>query len=222
MNKAIQFMFDKPKWAHVGKTLKYALYVSTHPIDGFWDLTHEKRGSIAAANIIVLAMVLVEILRLTLTNFQFMVINMEFFNVITVAMRIILPLGLWTLANWGFTTLMDGKGRLHEIYMAMAYALTPYIIINAATIVLSQVITAQEGAVYYVLISFSVAWSGLLVLAAMMMVHDYSPAKAVLSSLLTIIGVGIIVFIFLLFFSLVSDAIAYFISLFKEIIFRLT
>ena len=36
------------------QSLKFALYCITHPFDGFWDLTHEKRGSIAAANTILI------------------------------------------------------------------------------------------------------------------------------------------------------------------------
>jgi hypothetical protein len=203
------------------ETLKYALYVSTHPLDGFWDLTHEKRGSLAAANVIVILTVLVEVLRSTLTNFQFITVNMEHFNVVIVILRVLLPLLLWTVGNWSLTTLMDGKGRLGDIYMATSYALTPYVIINAAMIVLSQLITKQEGAVYYVLISVSILWSAILILAAMMMIHDYSAAKAVFSSLLSLVAMGVMVFIFVMFFSLISDAVAYFVSLVKEILFRL-
>jgi hypothetical protein len=216
----MKYLNDKAWWRHVGKTLKYSLYVSTHPLDGFWDLTHEKRGSIAAANIIAATAVIVEVLRLTLTNFQFVTINMEYFNSIIVALRILLPIGLWTVANWSLTTLMDGKGRMFEIYMAVCYALTPYVIINVIMIVLSQFITFEEGAIYWVLAGFSALWTGLLILAAMMMVHDYSLVKTVLSSLLTIVGMGVMVFIFVIFFSLVSDAFAYFWSLYKEILFR--
>jgi hypothetical protein len=211
---------DKAWWTHLGKTLKYALYVSVHPLDGFWDLSHEKRGSLAAANVIVCAAVLVEILRLTLTSFQFVTINMEYFNAVIVAMRILLPVFLWTVANWSLTTLMDGKGRMGEIYMAVCYALTPYVIINAGIIVLSQFITFEEGAVYWVLAGFAMLWTGILILSAMMMVHDYSMIKTLLSSLLTVIGMGVMVFIFVVFFSLVSDAVAYFVSLYKEILFR--
>jgi hypothetical protein len=217
----MRYLNDKAWWRHVGKTLRYSLYVSTHPLDGFWDLTHEKRGSIAAANIIAAAAVIVEVLRLTLTNFQFVTINMEYFNSIIVAMRILLPIGLWTVANWSLTTLMDGKGRMFEIYMAVCYALAPYVLINIVMIVLSQFITFEEGAIYWVLAGFSALWTGLLILAAMMMVHDYSLVKTVLSSLLTIVGMGVMVFIFVIFFSLVSDAISYFISLYKEILFRI-
>jgi len=216
----MRYLVDKAWWQHFGKTLKYALYCCTHPLDGFWDLTHEKRGSIAAANLIVFLAVIIEIFRETLTSFLFVTINMEFFNAIIVVMRIILPIFLWTVANWGLTTLMDGKGKMHEIYMTMAYALTPWVIINAVMIVLSQFITFEEGAIYWVLAGFSALWMGMLVLAGMMMVHDYSLTKTLFSSLLTIIGMGIIVFVFVVFFSLVSDAIAYFVSLYKEIMFR--
>jgi len=217
----MKYLNDKAWWRHVGKTLRYALYVSTHPLDGFWDLTHEKRGSIAAANIIAAAAVIVEVLRLTLTNFQFVTINMEYFNSVIVALRILLPIGLWTVANWSLTTLMDGKGRMFEIYMGVCYALTPYVLINIVMIVLSQFITFEEGAIYWVLAGFSVLWTGLLILAAMMMIHDYSLVKTVLSSLLTVVGMGVMVFVFVIFFSLVSDAVAYFISLYKEILFRI-
>ena len=204
----------------MGKTLKYSLYVSIHPLDGFWDLSHEKRGSLAAANVILCAAVLVEIVRLTLTSFQFVTVNMEYFNAVIVALRIILPVFLWTVANWSLTTLMDGKGHMGAIYMAVCYALTPFVIINAAMILLSQFVTFEEGAVYWVLAGFAMLWTGILILAAMMMVHDYSMAKTLLSSLLTVIGMGIMVFIFVVFFSLISDAAAYFISLYKEILFR--
>jgi hypothetical protein len=211
-----------PWIAKVGRTLKYALYMPTHPFDGSWDLTHEGRGSIAAANIIVVLCLLEEIMRSTLTNFQFIDINMNDFNSIMVILRVLLPLALLVVANWSLTTLMDGKGKMFEIYMVTSYALTPYIIINFVTIIFSHFITADEGSLYYLLNTVSVIWSALLILAGMMQVHNYTPGKTVGSSLLTIIGMGIMVFIFLMFFTLISDAIAYFVSLYKEIVFRLS
>jgi hypothetical protein len=216
----MKYFVDRAWWEHVGKTLKYSLYTSTHPLDGFWDLTHEKRGSFAAANIIVAASVIIEVLRMTLTSFQFVRVNMENFNAVIVFMRILLPVFLWTLANWSLTTLMDGRGKMGEIYMAVAYALAPSVIINAVMIVLSQVLTFDESAVYWFFSGLSIGWTALLIIAGMMMVHDYSLVKTFLSSFLTVIGMGIIVFIFVIFFSLISDSIAYFVSLYKEILFR--
>lgn len=217
----MSYFTEKAWWLNLGKTLKYSLYTATHPLDGFWDLTHEKRGSVAAANIIVAAAALVEILRLTLTNFQFITVNMEYFNSVIVALQVLVPVFLWVVANWSLTTLMDGKGRMPEIYMGIAYALAPSVLINISMIILSQFITYDEGAIYRVLAGFSVIWTGILLLSAMMMIHDYSLVKTLLSSLLTVVGMGVLVFIFVVFFSLVSDAIAYFVSLYKEIMFRI-
>ena len=51
------------------QSLKFALYCITHPFDGFWDLTHEKRGSIAAANTILILTLIVRIMKLQYTSF---------------------------------------------------------------------------------------------------------------------------------------------------------
>jgi hypothetical protein len=82
-------------------------------------------------------------------------------------------------------------------------------------------ITYEEGVLYWVLTGFAGVWTVVLILAAMMMVHDYSLAKAIASGFLTLIGMGIMVFIFVIFFSLISDAASYFVTLYKEILFRL-
>ena len=31
----------------IKEQMRFALHISTHPFDGFWDLKHEKRGSVA-------------------------------------------------------------------------------------------------------------------------------------------------------------------------------
>ena len=40
----------KAWWSRYTASLRYAFHVITHPFDGFWDLIHEKKGTIAAAN----------------------------------------------------------------------------------------------------------------------------------------------------------------------------
>jgi len=214
-------LLDKSRWRHLGKTLRYSLYVAIHPIDGFWDLVHEKRGSMGAAHVIVAATVLVEIMRITLTSFQFVTVNMEQFNAAIVVMRVVIPLLLWTVANWGLTTLMDGKGKMSHVYMGVSYAMVPYALINAAMIILSRFITYEEGAVYWILAGLAVLWMAVLIFAGMMMIHDYTPLKTLFSSFLTLVGMGIMVFVFVVFFSLVSDAVAYLVSVYREVLFRL-
>jgi len=74
-----------------------------------------------------------------------------------------LPFLLWCVVNWGFTTLMDGKGTIKDIYIASAYALAPIIMINIPATIASNFMTADEGTFYYLLVAVSTIWAvGLL------------------------------------------------------------
>ena len=132
-----------------------------------------------------------------------------------------LPFIILCLANWAMTTLFDGKGRFRDIYMAMCYALVPYILIQLPMILVSNMLTFEEGSFYSVLLGFSVIWSVFLVFTGLMEVHDYGPGKTLIFILVTVVGALVIIFLILVFFSLLSDAAAYFISLYREIVFRL-
>ena len=70
----------KETFAHYLATLKFALYCITHPLDGFWDLTHERRGSLAAANTILFLTLLVRVMKLRYTSFIFMNVYWEGIN----------------------------------------------------------------------------------------------------------------------------------------------
>ena len=202
-------------------SLRYCLFTMRRPIVGFWDLIHEKRGTMAAAHTIVVVTIIVEIMRLTLTNFQFLIAYLDVFNVFMAISQILLPILLWTVANWSLTTLMDGKGRLADIYMGTAYALAPMVIIRAILIPVSHIITHEEGMIYWTANTIGVAWFVMLLLVAMMEIHDYTMSKTILSSIFTVVAVGFIIFVFVIFFAVVSDGVSYFISLGREIIFRM-
>lgn len=217
----IRRLASRSWWQRFFQTLRYALHVMIHPFDGFWDLTRERRGSMAAANFIVFAATAIRILSLQYTSFLFMRVNWARINVFTEFLTILLPLLIWCVANWSLTTLFEGKGRLRDIYMGTAYSLMPYVLIQLPLIFLSNVITVEEGAFYTVLSGISLIWSGSLIVFAMMMIHDYTLGKTVAFILMSLFGMLVIIFVMLLFFSLISDGIAYIVSLYKEISFRL-
>jgi hypothetical protein len=56
---------------------------------------------------------------------------------------------------------------------------------------------------------------------AMMMIHQYSFGKTLLFTVFTIFGMLIFIFIMLLFFSMISQGVSFFVALGREIIFRL-
>jgi hypothetical protein len=191
------------------------------PLDGFWDLIHEKRGSMAAAHTIVAIAIIVEILFIVLTSFQNIPVNMEMFNAWFVVFQMLITILLFSAANWCLTTLFDGKGRFRDIYMGYAYAMTPQVIVKAVIIPVSHVLAYQEGMLISLLYNIGWIWFILLVLCAMKEIHDYSLTRAIVTSIASLIAIGIMVFIFIMFFAVVSDGIVYFVSVGQEALFRL-
>ena len=203
------------------QSLRYALYVITHPFDGFWDLIHEKKGSIAAANTFLIMFLLIRVLKLIATNFQFISAPIQHINVFEEMGSLLLPFIVLCVANWAMTTLFEGKGRFKDIYMGMCYALVPYILIQLPMILVSNMLTYEEGSFYSVLLAFSVIWCAFLVFVGLMEIHDYGPGKTFIFLIVTVVGACVILFLMLVFFSLLSDAVAFFVSFYREIVFRL-
>ena len=203
------------------QSLRYALYVITHPFDGFWDLIHEKKGSIAAANTFLILFLLIRVLKLIATNFQFISAPIQHINVFEEMGSLLLPFLVLCVANWAMTTLFEGKGRFKDIYMGMCYALVPYILIQLPMILVSNMLTYEEGSFYSVLLAFSVIWCFFLVFVGLMEIHDYGPGKTFIFLIVTVVGACVILFLMLVFFSLLSDAVAFFVSFYREIVFRL-
>ena len=221
MNMNLSRKINKQSFQKFLDSFKYAFYVITHPFDGFWDLTHEKRGSLAVAHILVFLTLMTNLWTMRYTNFMFNTVRWERVNIWTEILGLLAPLLIYCVANWCLTTLFDGKGRMKDIYIGMAYALTPYILITNPVTIISNFVTIEEGAFISYFDVIALGWSLALILVSVMQVHDYSFFKAILTFIFSIAGMMIIVFLLLLFFDLISDGIGFFISLYKEIMYRL-
>ena len=221
MDKAAKAESRKAWWARYRASLRYSLYVITHPFDGFWDLIHEQKGTLAAAHTFLFLFLVVRVMKLILTSFQFINAPIQHINSLEQAASLALPFLVLCIANWAMTTLFEGKGRFRDIYMAMCYALVPYILIQFPMIIISNGLTFEEGSIFTVMLSLSVVWCAFLVFVGLMQVHDYGPGKTMIFIIVTIVGAMVIIFLVLTFFSLLSDAIAYFVSLYREIVYRM-
>lgn len=202
------------------KSLKFALYCTTHPLDGFWDLTHEKRGTYAAANTILILTLVARIMNLQFTSFVIQRVYWEDINIFLYIASILFPLLIFVVGNWGLTTLFDGKGRLGQVYMASCYALLPYPLMQFPLIIFSNFVTVDESQFYSVLSMVALVWAGGLIFLAMGQIHEYSLAKNVFFMVVSLFAMLVIVFILLLFFSMISQGTAYFISIGRELLFR--
>jgi hypothetical protein len=203
------------------RSLAYSFHLIFHPFDGFWDLKHEKRGSLKAANVILVLLMITYILRRQFTGFLFNLNDLTKLNIYVEILSVLVPFGLWCVANWCLTTLMDGEGSMKDIWITTAYALVPIILINLPLILLSNVITIEEEAFYKFFAILSLVWSGGLLLFGTMTVHQYSFTKTVITCIAILVGMGVMIFIALLFLHLIQVILSFAVSIYREITFRM-
>ena len=195
-------------------SLKFGFYCITHPIDGFWDLTHEKRGTMAAANTILFATVFMRIISLKYTSFIFNDINWEEVNILLYVATIIFPLALWVVGNWALTTLSDGKGRLNQVYMATCYGMLPYPIVQLFLMLFSNIVTVDEAGFYTTVGTITLVYCAILIVCAMGQIHEYRAGKNIMFTIFSLFAILVEIFILLLFFSMISQGV-------KEMLFRI-
>ena len=160
-------------------------------------------------------------MRLRYTSFLFVQVYWEDLNIFLYLASILFPLALWVVGNWALTTLFDGKGRLGQVYMATCYGLAPYPLFGFPMMIFSNFVTVEEGAFYSVLSVFSLIYAAILVVVAMGQIHEYSASKNILFTVATLFAMLVMIFILMIFFSMISQGVAYFISLGKEMLFRM-
>lgn len=208
-------------WASTSRSLAFAKHLIFHPLDGFWSLKHEQKGSMPAAIIILSLVTGTYLLMCQYTGFIFNYRDLSNLNIYTEVFTILVPFLLWTAVNWALTTLMEGKGTVRDVFIATAYALVPLVIVNIPAIALSNFLTMQESGYYQMLSSLGILWSGFLIFSGTMVTHEYSAEKTVLATILIIAGMVITLFLGLLFFVLIDQVIAFVSGLVREMSFRI-
>ncbi len=198
----------------------YGMYVIMHPFDGFWDLKHEKRGSVRAAIVYII---------LAIAAFTYNGIGTAYlFNpqgtytsIFGQIISILVPLLLWCVANWCLTTLFEGEGSFKDIFIASSYALAPIPLLLVPATLLTNIFTLNEAQIVTLITSLMWIWVGLLVFFGSMITHDYSLGKNLVISISTIVGMAAIMFIALLFSSLIQKIISFVTSIVVEISYRM-
>jgi hypothetical protein len=200
--------------------IKFPLHLIFHPIDAFWDLKSDNRGRLLVAFAALVLTIIMMILQKQYAGFLVNYIDPRTINSIIEIATVAIPFFLWCTANWAVTTLMEGEGKFREIVLATGYSLIPVILIYAPMIVISRFMVQEETAFYYLFNSIAFFWFVLLLFIGMMTVHQYTVIKTIITMVLTLIVMGIIVFLGALVFSMLQQLYEFGYNIYRELIFR--
>ncbi|PAF32070.1 YIP1 family protein [Paenibacillus sp. 7516] len=200
--------------------IKFPLHLIFHPIDAYWDLKSDNRGRMLVAFLSLALTIIMMTLQKQYAGFLVNFTDPRTINSIVEIATVAVPFFLWCIANWSVTTLMEGEGKFREIFLATGYSLIPVILIYAPMIVISRFMVQEETAFYYLFNSIAFFWFLLLLFIGTMTLHQYTVFKTIITMLLTLIVMGIIVFLGALVFSMLQQLYEFGYNIYRELIFR--
>lgn len=200
--------------------LCYGFHVILHPFDGFWDLKHEKRGSVRAS-LVFIAITVLTFFYQAIGQGYIMNPTSYYFGFWTQLIAVVVPLLLFVLSNWCLTTLFEGEGSFKDIFIAVSYSLLPIVILIVPATILSNFVVTAEASIVTFIGTLAFIWMGILVFFGTQVTHDYTMFKNVLMFLSTILGMVVIMFIAILFTTLLGKLVSLVTNIVTEIQYRI-
>lgn len=85
----------------------------------------------------------------------------------------------------------------------------------------SNFITNSEKTIINLIVNIAFIWTGLLIFFGMMVTHDYTMTKNLVISICTVVGMVVIMFIGILFSTLLGKIVSFVTNIITEITYRL-
>lgn len=202
---------------------RYALpfYTMLHPINGYDALRYQKKTSLRMALLFFGLLVISALLTQQFTGPQIQMPDKDKVNLFQTLLGYGVVLLLFVVSNWAFCILADGKAAFRDILIITLYSLQPYIYCSILRVILSHLLTRDESVFLSFLMIVGVLWSFLMLMVAFSTFHEYEFGKAMVSFIITLIGMFLIAFLVFLCYALyqqVADALT---TIFHEIVFRI-
>ncbi len=198
----------------VGK--KNPFLMVTHPVETMEDLKYKKNGSVVYATLLLLAFTVSAIIQEVGTGFIYTTLRIKDFNILTVLCTSGLMVLLFVVANWALCTLLNGEGRLVDIYIMTCYNLTPLIAYNLVSTFLSRFLVSSEFSFVSIAGVCCTMWFVVLMFYGAMTIHNYKFWGTLLNLIASLVAMAIIFFLIFLFVVLVQQLYVFVLTIYTE------
>lgn len=198
--------------------LKHSVF---HPFDAFYEIRFRGKGSIALAVTLLMLFGVLQCVSYQYTGFVINGNELASMNSISIFLTWVLGFVLFIVSNWSVTTLLNGKGKMGDILTVTTYSMVPLICTLAFQVFASNFIIAEEAMILYVITGIGIVWSLFMLLAGLCVIHEYSFGKNLAAIPLTFVAAAIIMFLGILFFTLIEQMMVFVVSVAQEFIRRL-
>lgn len=200
--------------------MRYPGYCMKHPFAGFEEMKEKGQSSFVISFVIVILWVVSQLLNQQAIAFIFNPNATEKTDINVIFISTIGLYILWVTANLGLRTFMAGRGTLRDICSVSSYCLLPHILATVINIFMSYILTSEEAMILSWITTIGLLWSGIMLLAGMKEIHEYTFGETLKAILLTLLGVVLIIFLFVLFYSSLQQAFSIITTILSELRYR--
>ncbi len=197
--------------------IKFLFQVPLHPSKSFYKIQEKKLGSVPICIIMLILFYVSAVLKSTFSGFSFSDFDPSLFNFFQFMITSVGIIVLWIVCNWAVSTIFGGRGKISEIAVVTCYSLTPMIVGNLLTFALTNVLIPEEGAFLSIAATVLTLYSLLLIVIGTVTIHDYDFKSFLGTTLLSLIGIAIVVFLMIMIILLVQQLWVFLVTLFTEL-----
>ena len=201
--------------------LEFANYVIFHPINGYWELKRESKGTVLPALTFLILTCITKIAGSIASDFMFTNVDITKYSIVSDVMLVVILVMVWTISQWCVTVLMDGEGKFKNIFVSTCYSLVPYIWLNSIAVAISHFLSLDESELYGVLITIGLVYTVFLLVMSVMSTHNYTMGKTILVIVIVLVVILLIAFIALLLITFIGQMISFVKDLYNEITLRI-
>lgn len=193
----------------------------THPFDAFYEMRFRGKGSPAAAAGFIAAFGILQCISRQYTGFVMNNAQIASMNSLSIFATWTVGIVLFIISNWAVTTLLNGKGGMADIAEVVGYSLIPVELTMLLCILLSNFVIQEEAMIVNVIAGIGIVWFLFMMVAGLCTIHEYGLGKNIAAVLLTFVAAVVIIFLGVLFFTLIEQMITFIVDIARELIRRI-
>ena len=206
----------------IKKYFALPFFLLARPIEGYKRIKYEKQGKWSHVLLFTALMCISYTFRKQYKGFlapgMTHPLTVNFIFDITV---ILIAYLLFCVANWSITTLVEGEGKFLDIVMNIGYSFFPMILAFIPATILSRYLTVEEAGFFGMITGVSSAWFLMLAFISILVVHNFTFTKTLVTIILTAVAVFIIAFMTGLLSALLQQVVNFIENVYTEIIYRI-
>ena len=202
------------------KTVLNAIGACIHPFAAYKNLKENKKKNLIIASVITFMFFFVTVLLDFLKGYMYGYVDKASYNALFTFLGTSGVALLYTVANWGVCSVQGGKGKMYEVFIAVSYSLVPLIVYRLFFLLISNVMTEEEAFFLGIFEIIAIIITGFSLLVANMEIHEYDFFKVLKTTVIIILGMGLIIFLLFMVIVLIQQIITFGQTIYNELLLR--